>query len=263
MTTISELVSVYNSEDRSVIATEITRKLAIWITSMVNTFGLNGEALPGDETIGWSGIGIPEEAKPYLIPLSKLRDGLRQSAKSGSGLTVDHLRQLNQPSTTNPETDKASAKPYAEVLQSFQSRIDSLKDSPSLSTDILHLCDQIRDIDLWSLGIYLEDRDGTHPALIRPVTKELLAARHEREDRDRQKQAAKVERGKEAARIAERASVSQKDIFRTEEYAEWDADGIPVRDSEGREITKSRAKKLRKEWERQRKVHEAWVESKR
>lgn len=49
-------------------------------------------------------------------------------------------------------------------------------------------------------------------------------------------------------------------MFRTEEYDEWDKDGIPLKDKEGNEITKSKGKRLRKEWERQRKMHEKWVE---
>lgn len=260
MITISELVSIYNSEDRLTISSEITRKFASWITSMVNTFGLNGEASPDDKVIGWSGIGVPEEAKPYVIPLSKLRDGLRQKARSASGLNIDELRQLSKTATKNSETEKASSNPYAEVLQNFQSRVDSTKDSPSLSTDILHLCDQIRDVDLWSLGIYLEDREAPHPALIRPITKELRAARHEREERERQKQHARLDRDREAATKAEKGRLSHRDMFRTEEYTAWDGEGLPLRDREGQEVTKSKGKKLRKEWERQRKLHEAWVE---
>jgi cysteinyl-tRNA synthetase len=34
---------------------------------------------------------------------------------------------------------------------------------------------------------------------------------------------------------------------------------LPVKDKEGKEVAKSRSKKLRKDWERQKKLHEAWV----
>lgn len=259
MVNISELVSVYNSEDRLAIASETTRNLAHWITSMINIFGLNGETSPDDKAIGWSGIGIPEEAKPYLIPLSRLRDSLRQKARSSDGLNIDQLRQLTKPTTEIPETDKPDQNPYAAALANFHSRLDQTHDSPTLSTTVLHLCDQIRDTDLWTLGIYLEDRDGGHPALIRPVTKELRAARADREERDRHKQRAKAERGQEAAAKADRARLDPKVMFRTEEFAEWDADGVPLRDRAGAEIPKSRGKRLRKEWERQKRLYEGWV----
>lgn len=48
-------------------------------------------------------------------------------------------------------------------------------------------------------------------------------------------------------------------MFRTSEFSEWDEEGLPVKDHEGKEVAKSRGKKLRKDWERQRKLHEAWL----
>ena len=47
-------------------------------------------------------------------------------------------------------------------------------------------------------------------------------------------------------------------MFRTAEYTEWDADGMPTKDAEGKEVAKSKRKKLVKEWERQKKLHEEW-----
>lgn len=260
MATISDLISSFNSVDRLVISSTTTRKIACWVTSMVNIFGLNGTALPDDDTIGWSGIGISEEAKPYLIPLSKLRDCLRQKARSPEGVTANQAHQLTQSSIQLPTSDISNPNPYSDVLQRFQSQIATIQPSPSLSSQILHICDQIRDVDLWSLDIYLEDREGAQPALIRPVTKELRAARHEREERERQKHAAKLERDIEAGAKADKGRLSQQDMFRTEEYSEWDQEGLPLKDKEGVELTKSRTKKLKKDWERQKKLHEAWIE---
>jgi cysteinyl-tRNA synthetase len=48
------------------------------------------------------------------------------------------------------------------------------------------------------------------------------------------------------------------EMFRTSEFSAWDADGLPTADAEGKEVAKSRSKKLRKDWERQKKLHEAW-----
>ena len=50
-------------------------------------------------------------------------------------------------------------------------------------------------------------------------------------------------------------------MFRTNEFSAWDDEGLPTRDAAGEEVTKSRAKKLRKDWERQKKAHEAWLAS--
>ena len=47
-------------------------------------------------------------------------------------------------------------------------------------------------------------------------------------------------------------------MYRTAEFSEWDEGGFPVKDAEGKDVAKSRAKKLRKEFEVQRKRFEAW-----
>jgi cysteinyl-tRNA synthetase len=39
------------------------------------------------------------------------------------------------------------------------------------------------------------------------------------------------------------------------QYQEWDVDGIPVKTVDGGELSKSQVKKLRKEWEKQKKLH--------
>ena len=127
----------------------------------------------------------------------------------------------------------------------------------------LALCDKLRDEVLWALGIYLEDRDTQAlPALVRPLSADLIAARAQKDAQAAAKAEAKAKREREEAEkkrlLAEKAKVSHLDMFRTEEYSEWDEEGLPTKDKEGVELPKSRTKKLRKEWERQRKLHEEW-----
>ncbi|KAL8635289.1 MAG: hypothetical protein Q9228_007205 [Teloschistes exilis] len=263
MRSISELISEYNSSDKSVLSTQQTLKIARWVTSIVNTFGLNGPAKAGDDSIGWSGISIPDYAKPYLTSISKLRDTLRQTARSSKNLTAQNLKDIAEPTQNGQQPQKAEAAPYAAVLSTFQSDISALSTSDTLAKDILQLCDRIRDTDLWDLGIYLEDRPDPQPALIRPVTRELRAAKADQnallQQKQAQKEKAKQEKDRAREEREEKGRLSHLEMFRTEEFAEWDEEGLPVRDREGVEVTKSRAKKLRKEWERQRRVHEAWV----
>ena len=49
-------------------------------------------------------------------------------------------------------------------------------------------------------------------------------------------------------------------MFRNAEYLEWDGQGIPIRDKCGKVVTKTRRKKLVEDWERQKKLHEGYVE---
>lgn len=259
MNTVSELISTYNSEKAS-IGSEATRSIAQWVTSIVNSFGLNGSASPEDTKIGWTGIDIPNEAKPYLSALSKLRDNLRQKARASDRLTVEKLQQISESANKVPDYPEAGSNPFEKIFRNFQSETCSLQDPSTLSEKVLNLCDRVRNIELWDLGIYLEDRDGTQPALIRPVTTALRQARAEKEERDQQREKARKEREREAAAKVDKGRLSHLDLFKTDEFSEWDQDGLPVRSKDGREIAKSRVKKLKREWEKQKKLHETWVE---
>lgn len=97
-------------------------------------------------------------------------------------------------------------------------------------------------MELFDLGVYLEDRDN-EPALVRPVTKELLRAREEQAQRALQKQQEKEKREKLAQEKLESGRISHLDMFRTSEFSAWDEDGIPTKDAAGEPINKSRSKK--------------------
>lgn len=228
---------------------------------MINMFGLNGSATPSDPSIGWSGLDIPESARPALTAISNLRDLLRKKARSSSGITHDDIDDAISTSKDLFPASSAPPQPFTDVLHAFRQRLGDLSSSSSqdFSKPVLSLCDTLRDDDLWHKGIYLEDRDGDRPALIRLVTKELLATRQEKEEREQARAKAKAEREAEAAARADKGRMNERDMFRTEEFGAWDDDGVPTKDAKGEELTKSRIKKLRKEWERQKRLHEAWV----
>lgn len=263
MAAISELIGKYHSADKSRLPAEDVQAAAQWVTSMVNIFGLNGNATADSTEIGWSGIDVPESAKMYLYPLSEMRDTLRQAAiaKATTTESLQSANRIGKEATEKATDDSVVSDQFRTTLSSFCNEISSLDAaSDSANKDILSLCDRLRDVDLFDLGVYLEDRENK-PALVRPVTRELAQARQEKEERARQKLHEKEEREKEAAKRAEKGKLSHLEMFKqdTKEYSEWDADGIPTKDAEGNEIPKSRAKKLRKDWERQKKLHEAWL----
>lgn len=256
MNAISELISKYNSADKATLNPKDVKDAAQYVTSIVNIFGLNGTAAADSTEIGWSGIDVPEEAKPFLQPLSVMRDTLRQAARSQDGITAQVIEQATKDSA--PQNVSDSAKPYAEVLSNFRTKASSLQSSDSAGKQILALCDRVRDIDLFDLGVYLEDRDNL-PALIRPVTREMIQAREDKAEKARQKVAAQKAREEEALKKLEKGKLSHLEMFRTNEFSAWDEEGLPTKDAAGEDVAKSRAKKLRKDWERQKKAHEAWL----
>lgn len=265
MDKISRLITTYNTVDPSTVSVSTTKSIAAWVTVMVNLFGLNGTATPETTTIGWSGIDVPEGSKPILISLSRRRDSLRRKAKANVIVKDDLTPILIPPSSqTLSEAQTRTRASFVEVLESINRDMDSLdasKSAKDLSKDVLQLCDRVRNVDLWNKDVYLEDREGNKPALIRPVTRELRATKEQEQAKERKKQEDKEKREKETAAKAEKGRLSHKEMFRSPEFSAWDDDGLPTKDREGEDVTKSRRKKLQKDWERQKKLHEAWTEA--
>ncbi|KAF3893685.1 Cysteinyl-tRNA synthetase [Trichophyton interdigitale] len=263
MYAISELITKFNNTNEAALSAQNTHAVAKWLTSMVNIFGLNSTAGPDSENIGWYGDEIAEEAKPYVYPLSTIRDTLRQTAIAKAGLTPDSIKTVveeGRKSITPELLDPQLTNSFKDVFNNFCSSATALAESSNLSKEILDLCDTLRNTSLFDLGVYLEDRADL-PARVRPVTRDLLQARQEAETRARQKLLEKEAREKEAAEKAAKGKISPLEMFRTEAYSAWDEDGLPLKDAKGEEITKSQKKKLKKEWDRQKKAHETWLAS--
>jgi cysteinyl-tRNA synthetase len=199
------------------------------------------------------------EAKESVYAVSRERDQVRQHAIAGdiSDVLEDIIAQHNP-----AQQQGAATTPYVNVLSTFQSSLRDLAGKKAPAKDFLDLCDQLRDTHLWDLGIYLEDRENA-PAMVRPVDAELQAARAQKDAIALQKAEAKVKREREEAekkaKLAQQAKINHVDMFKSDEYSAWDADGLPTKDKEGADVAKGKVKKLRKEWEKQKKLFEEYV----
>ncbi|KAF2269411.1 hypothetical protein CC78DRAFT_529201 [Lojkania enalia] len=260
MRAISGLITDYNSAAKSGLSDEVSFDIARWVTKIVRIFGLDGSSDPDNGSIGWSGIEIPKEAKEFVYAVSRERDEVRKHAIAGN-LSEELLTSIISKDKPARQQNTVGA-PYAEVLCTFQENLKGLTEKKAPAKDFLALCDRLRDLDLWDLGIYLEDRDNA-PAMVRPVDAELRAVREQKEANERQKREAKERREREEAekkaRLAAQAKISPKDIFRTAEFSAWDEDGMPTKDAKGEDVPKSKTKRMRKEWEKQRKLHEEYL----
>lgn len=238
--------------------------VAKYITQIVHIFGLDKEPIPADG-IGWSGSDLPDAARQPVYAASALRDSVRQQAIAGK-IQQSDIKSLLSTQTRSESnavsTSTAESRPYVEALSQFKEDLDGLAAKDAGSKEYLALCDQLRDIHLWNLGIYLEDRENA-PALVRPLNDEDQSARVEKEARAQQKAAAKeaarLEKERKEREEEEKAKVDPAQMFRTSEYSAWDEEGLPTKEANGTEVTKSKSKKLRKEWERQKKAHEGWL----
>ena len=263
MRVLSDLITEYNlAQDPS---DDVLLTLSRWITRIVTIFGLDSEGdLLQTDRLAWSGLEIPPQARPYVYPASKLRNKVRELARSGSldyTVIAQHVDEAGLPIAQ--ATAPANAEPYVQVLEDFRKDTGRLVEEKASAKDFLLLCDQLRDTHLWNLDIYLEDRDPPLAALVRPVDRSLRNARAAGENAAAAKKAAKLQREAEDAEkkrlLGEKAKVSHLQMFQTSEFSEWDADGVPVKDASGKEVSKSRKKKLVKEWEKQKAMHEEWL----
>ena len=271
MYAISELITTYNAADKTSFTRGDHEAPGIFVTQMVNIFGLNGTATKDDalETIGWSGLRISDEAEMYVRPLSGARDRLRQAAIAKS-ITHEKVRDIVNtiPEYTGVVNGRPQRPSYARALSDFRDNAlstaeRSQPDASDLNKQILTLCDKVRDVDLWQLDIYLEDREN-RPARVRPVTDGLRAARKEKEERARMKEEAKLKKAQEEEAMLLKGRMPPSEMFKapySDEYREWDRDGLPTLPKDGTKLSDSKLKKLKKEMEQQKKRHSKYLEA--
>ena len=115
------------------------------------------------------------------------------------------------------------------------------------------------------LNIAIDDRSG-QASLVKFLTnsekEEHRKLIQEKNQRAKEKEAKKLEQkrlkeAKEAER-REKARVSPNDMFRNEAYSEWNEEGLPTKNQDGSDVTKSMLKKLKKQWDQQKKLHEEY-----
>nr|XP_018898966.1 PREDICTED: cysteine--tRNA ligase, cytoplasmic isoform X1 [Bemisia tabaci] len=169
-------------------------------------------------------------------------------------------------STCNPSNVEEIAMPYLMILSQFRDDVRTIGKHLKAS-EILQLCDKLRDDILPNVGVRLEDIEG-RPSAVKLVDKETLL---------QEKEAKKAEEAKRAAEKAEKqaklaAAQALKDAQRkippselfkseTDKYSQFDETGLPTHDQEGKEISKGLRKKLQKLQQAQEKKYNEYLDS--
>ncbi|KAG5352598.1 hypothetical protein C0989_001632 [Termitomyces sp. Mn162] len=214
-----------NSRGKS-LNVSVVENCARWIGQMLRMFGLgegeNSEIGWGQDNHEGGAINTEEILMPYLRQLSSFRDGIRRLA---------------------------------------------MEKSDSAHKDILALCDKLRDVDLIPLGVALDDQEGEYygKALVKLVPPaDLIRARNEKRAQTEAKlakkaAAAEAERLKRQQKM-EKGRIPPQEFYKPPNvdegiYSSWDEEGIPLTDKDGKELSKNQAKKVRKDWETQKRLH--------
>ncbi|KAJ3592998.1 hypothetical protein NHX12_005336 [Muraenolepis orangiensis] len=155
--------------------------------------------------------------------------------------------------------------PYLKVLSDFREGVRRIAREQKV-TELLQLCDVVRDDTLPELGVRLEDHEGL-PTVVKLVDKEtLLKERDEKktmEDEKRKKkdEAARKKHEQEMAKLAKmKIPACEMFLKEADKYSKFDETGFPTHDLEGKEVSKGQAKKLRKLYEAQEKLHHDYLQ---
>ncbi|EKM54728.1 uncharacterized protein PHACADRAFT_258757 [Phanerochaete carnosa HHB-10118-sp] len=227
---LRDLVSrtnVYINSRGANLEISVVERVARWIGQMLRMFGLGeGESTEigwGQDVSGEANVNREEILIPYLRTLSSFRDGVRKVAIARGDTAL---------------------------------------------RDILALCDKLRDVDLVPLGVALDDQEDGK-ALVKLVPPaELIKARDEKRAQEQEKAARKAaaveaERQKRLKKL-EKGRTPPQEMFKPPHvpegtYTNWNEDGLPLTDSEGKELSKNKAKNVKKEWDAQTKLHEEFL----
>lgn len=183
------------------------------------------------------------------------------------------------------ESREAILTPFLDALSSFREQVRTLARSGD-SKGLLVLCDTLRDDVLLPLGVKLEDAGGggggegggsggessgqqSRWKLRSPeeIKRESEAKKAASEAKAKAKAEAAAEMARKAAEKEAKASVDPREMFKVGEefigkFSAYDEDGVPTHDAAGVELAKNDKKRLRKDWEQQKKLHD-WLLEKR
>ncbi|XP_034155377.1 cysteine--tRNA ligase, cytoplasmic isoform X2 [Pangasianodon hypophthalmus] len=161
---------------------------------------------------------------------------------------------------------ESTVMPYLKVLSDFREGVRKIAREQKV-TEVLQLCDAVRDDILPELGVRLEDHEGLR-TVVKLVDREtLLKEREEKkkleeEKRKKKEEAARKKQEQEMAKLA-KMKIPPSEMFRseTDKYSSFDDTGFPTHDAEGKELSKGQSKKLRKLYEAQEKLYTEYLQS--
>uniref|UniRef100_A0A2K6G8L2 Cysteine--tRNA ligase, cytoplasmic n=2 Tax=Propithecus coquereli TaxID=379532 RepID=A0A2K6G8L2_PROCO len=160
---------------------------------------------------------------------------------------------------------EATVMPYLQVLSEFREGVRRIAREKKVP-EVLQLSDSLRDDVLPELGVRFEDHEGL-PTVVKLVDRDTLLKereekkRVEEEKRKKKEEAARRKQEQEAAKLA-RMKVLPSEMFLSEsdKYSKFDENGLPTHDTEGKELSKGQAKKLKKLFEAQEKLHKEYLQ---
>ncbi|XP_037587044.1 cysteine--tRNA ligase, cytoplasmic isoform X5 [Cebus imitator] len=160
---------------------------------------------------------------------------------------------------------ESTVMPYLQVLSEFREGVRKIAREQKVP-EVLQLSDALRDDILPELGVRFEDHEGL-PTVVKLVDRNTLLKereekrRVEEEKRKKKEEAARRKQEQEAAKLAKmKIPPSEMFLSETDKYSKFDENGLPTHDMEGKELSRGQAKKLKKLFEAQEKLHKEYLQ---
>jgi len=157
--------------------------------------------------------------------------------------------------------------PYVDLIAEFREDVRKVARKEKVS-EILSLCDVIRDVKLVDLGVQLEDQEGDLSAVVKLMDKETIlkeraAKQAEIDKKTKAKEDAKRKQLEEKKAKDAKAMIHPSELFKneTDKYSKFDEQGIPTHDVAGEPISASQIKKMKKVYTQQEKLHNKYLEN--
>ncbi|KAI0471767.1 tRNA synthetases class I (C) catalytic domain-containing protein [Xylariaceae sp. FL0804] len=279
MRVIADIIRKANIHIRdhpSVMDLATVESIARWITKIVGILGLDANASPPFEGIGWASAAAAANLDPHtsVQPYEAVYTNVISDVKALNLAPSDTLANLTAQTPRSDFESLANAGvrdpeqlglPYLRAVAQLRDELRRIAPTSPAETkaSILALSDRIRDFDFTDIGVYLDDRPD-QPSLIKFIpAAELIAAREEKAAKEAERARAKEEQRRAREKVEqekwEKAKMAPEEMFKTDErYSEWDGEGMPTKLKDGAEVPKSQLKKLKKDWDRQKKAHGEW-----
>ncbi|KAJ9094788.1 hypothetical protein QFC19_007822 [Naganishia cerealis] len=160
------------------------------------------------------------------------------------------------------------AMPYVKALSQFRDSVRTLAIDKASADRILSECDGVRG-KLINLGVSLDDRPNGG-ALVKFLNneekEELIKQQEQKEEAARQKELKKQQQAAANAKKEEerkqKMKINPAEMFKDSAYLEWDEAGLPTKDAQGEEVSKSMRKKLAKQQQAQQKLYDEYLQQK-
>lgn len=156
--------------------------------------------------------------------------------------------------------------PYLDTLAKFREAVRTAAMRGDTRA-VLEAADLLRDVTLPDLGVRMEDKgSGAEVVTVWKLDdpEKMRLERAQKEAARQEKLQAKEEAAQRLREKEEKAKISPEQMFRNspEQYSKFDeATGIPTHDKAGEELSKGAAKKLKKEWDKQKEQHDKYLKT--